>query len=152
MLLLISSSPGLRWSYDFRSARKRRWWKKSAIKHKNTTSIQMSEIMWNGNVPMSIKFKMYVQFQTKLADEGQDQRTESWRNGRRFAVDNFKIIFLYEKFVYDYNFIETCSQVSNYRWTRLASDNGLSKRRRQAILCASDTLVNCRTYALFWPR
>ena len=45
---------------------------------------------------------------------------------------------------FDYNFIEVCSQGSNWQYSSIGADNGLAPNRRQAITWTNDVL-GCRS-------
>ena len=71
-----------------------------------------------------------------------NQNIKLWKNDRRFANDIFKCISLEKKSLYsDINFIEVCSQWSNWQNVTIGSDNGLAPNRRQAIIWTNNGLV-----------
>ena len=47
----------------------------------------------------------------------------------------------------DWNFIEFCSQVSNWQQDSISADNGLAPNRQQAIISTNDGIANYRIYA-----
>ena len=55
------------------------------------------------------------------------------QNGRHFADDTFKRIFLMKMLEFWLNFTEVCSQRSNKQYSSIGSGNGLAPTRRQAI-------------------
>ena len=70
------------------------------------------------------------------------------QNGRHFANDIFKCIFVNEFFFYfDKNFTDVCSQGSNWQSSSIGLDNGLAPNRRQAIIWTNADPINWRIYA-----
>ena len=57
------------------------------------------------------------------------------QNGRHFADDIFRWIFMNENFcILIKNLIEFCSYESNWQYLSIGWDNGLALNRRQAII------------------
>ena len=70
------------------------------------------------------------------------------QNWRHFADDIFKYIFLNENvLILIKNFLEVCSQWSNYRYASIGSDNGLTPTRRQAIIWTNADPIHWRIHA-----
>ena len=64
-----------------------------------------------------------------------------WQDERHVTDYNFKRIFLNENiWISIENFTEVCSQVSNWQYASIGSDNGLAPSRRQAIIWTNDDL------------
>ena len=60
----------------------------------------------------------------------------------------FQMYFLQWKYQnFNWNFTEICSQVSNWWYASIGSDNGLALMQRQAIIWTNDDLVYWHMYA-----
>ena len=78
---------------------------------------------------------------TGLTPWGRDK----WSRIRRW---HFQMYFLQWKLSnFDWNFIEFCSQGSNWQYLSLRLDNGLAPNRRQAIIWTNTDPIHCHIYA-----
>ena len=63
------------------------------------------------------------------------------QDGCHFCRQHVQMHFLEWKYLnYDENFIEVCSQGSNWQYASIGSDNGSAPNRRQAIIWTNDDL------------